>query len=72
MIFVKKSLAEGLFTLLLILIVELLNSAIEAVVDRISTEHHELSKEAKDIGCSAVFLTIATAVISWAIVLLQI
>ena len=53
---------------LLILIVELLNSALEAVVDRISTEHHELSGRAKDMGSAAAFLAMLTAGIIWALI----
>lgn len=55
---------------LLALIVELLNSAVEAVVDRVSLERHPLSKNAKDMGSAAQFvaLTIITAV--WAVILL--
>lgn len=48
-----------------VMIVELLNSAIEAVVDRIGHEHHELSGRAKDLGSAAVFLAIVLAVILW-------
>ncbi|MCG2582771.1 diacylglycerol kinase [Massilia sp. TS11] len=55
--------------LLLVLIVELLNSAIEAVVDRISLERHPLSKNAKDFGSAAVFLSLVVAVATWAVVL---
>lgn len=51
--------------LLLILIVELINSAIEAVVDRISLERHELSGRAKDLGSSAVFISLTLASIVW-------
>ncbi len=54
---------------LFILIVELLNSAIEAVVDRISLERHPLSKNAKDFGSAAVTLTIAMAVLIWSVIL---
>jgi diacylglycerol kinase (ATP) len=50
---------------LLVLIVELLNSAIESVVDRIGTEHHELSGRAKDIGSAAVMLALAIAGLTW-------
>ncbi|MCK4706162.1 MAG: diacylglycerol kinase [Gammaproteobacteria bacterium] len=52
-------------SLLFILIVELINSAIEAVVDRIGDEVHELSGRAKDMGSSAVFLAITMAVVIW-------
>lgn len=57
--------------LLLVLIVELLNSAIEAVVDRISLERHPLSKNAKDLGSAAVFFALALVVITWGTVLYQ-
>lgn len=50
---------------LLVLIVELLNSAIENVVDRIGTELHELSGRAKDIGSAAVMLSLFTAGLTW-------
>lgn len=56
--------------LILVLITELLNTAMEKTVDRISTEHHELSKKAKDIGSAAVLIAIINAVIIWALVLL--
>lgn len=55
--------------LMLILVVELLNSAIEAVVDRVSLERHTLSKNAKDFGSAAVLLTFLIAVATWAVVL---
>ena len=54
---------------LLVLIVELLNSAIEAVVDRISLENHALAKRAKDIGSAAVFLALVNVPVVWALVL---
>jgi len=53
---------------LLILITELLNSALEAVVDRIGKEHHELSGRAKDMGSAAAFLSMLTAGIVWALI----
>ena len=55
--------------LLLVLIVEVLNSAVEAVVDRIGTEHHELSGRAKDLGSAAVALALVNAIIIWLLVL---
>lgn len=58
-------------SLLGVFIVELLNSAIETVVDRISLERHELSKRAKDIGSAAVFIAIANVVVVWGLVLLD-
>lgn len=55
-------------SLLLVLIVELLNSSIEAVVDRISDEHHELAGRAKDMGSAAVFISLANVVLIWALI----
>lgn len=49
----------------LVLIVELLNSSIEAVVDRVSADWHELSKRAKDMGSAAVFLSLCLCVSIW-------
>ncbi|EOV0105003.1 TPA: diacylglycerol kinase [Vibrio vulnificus] len=57
-------------SLLLVVIVELINSAVEAVVDRISDDWHELSGRAKDIGSAAVFVALALALFVWASVLL--
>lgn len=57
-------------SLLLVLMVELLNSAIEAVVDRIGPEHHELAGRAKDIGSAAVFVALAHAALIWLLVLI--
>jgi diacylglycerol kinase (ATP) len=56
---------------LLVLIVELLNSAIEATVDRVSLEHHKLAKRAKDIGSAAVLIALANVLCIWALVLLD-
>jgi diacylglycerol kinase (ATP) len=53
---------------LLILITELLNSAIEKVVDRIGTEHHLLSKQAKDLGSAAAAISMLTAVVVWGLI----
>ena len=49
----------------LVVIVEVLNSAIEAVVDRIGSEHHELSGRAKDLGSAAVFIALALDALVW-------
>ncbi|GAB6140064.1 diacylglycerol kinase [Methylosoma difficile] len=57
-------------SLVLVLLVELLNSAVEAVVDRVGFEHHELSGRAKDIGSAAVTLSLAWAAFTWALILL--
>ena len=59
-------------SLLLVLIVELLNSAIEAVVDRVSLEPHELSGRAKDMASAAVMLSLVLAGVTWAAVLLPV
>ncbi|MEE4162173.1 MAG: diacylglycerol kinase [Woeseiaceae bacterium] len=50
---------------LLVIIVELLNSAIEAAVDRFGDEHHKLSGRAKDLGSAAVFVSLALAAACW-------
>ncbi|MBI3230728.1 MAG: diacylglycerol kinase [Burkholderiales bacterium] len=55
--------------LILVLIVELLNSAVEAVVDRVSLERHPLSKNAKDFGSAAVLLSLILVAATWAVVL---
>ncbi|MBF0444729.1 MAG: diacylglycerol kinase [Magnetococcales bacterium] len=57
-------------SLLFVLVVELLNSAMEAVVDRISLEHHILSGRAKDLGSAAVFVALTMAGLIWGLVLL--
>ena len=64
---VEKVLMIG--SVLLVLVVELLNSAIEAVVDRIGTERHELSGRAKDQGSAAVFVALVIVAITWAFML---
>jgi diacylglycerol kinase (ATP) len=56
--------------LVLLLIIELINSSIEAVVDRISFELHPLSKNAKDFGSAAVMLALLLAVATWVVILL--
>lgn len=53
-----------------VLLVELLNSAVEAAIDRIGPEHHELSGRAKDIGSAAVMLSLALAALTWALILI--
>ena len=55
-------------SLLLVLIVELLNSAVEAVVDRISNDYSELAGRAKDMGSAAVFISLANVVFIWALI----
>ena len=56
-------------SVLLVLIVELLNSSVEAAIDRISFEHHSLSKRAKDIGSAAVFMALLLMGLVWALIL---
>ena len=64
---VERTLLIG--CLFLILITELLNSALEAAVDRIGPEHHELSGRAKDLGSAAVFLAFVNWAIIWLLIL---
>ena len=65
---VEKLLLIG--SMVLVMLVELLNSAVEAVVDRVGLEHHELSGRAKDIGSAAVMMSLAWAGVTWALILL--
>ncbi|MDC9598748.1 diacylglycerol kinase [Xenorhabdus anantnagensis] len=74
-IIIAFSLDFGLFerllligSVMLVVIVEILNSAIEAVVDRIGSEYHELSGRAKDMGSAAVLLTILLALFIWGMI----
>jgi diacylglycerol kinase (ATP) len=53
-------------SLILVLVVELLNSSVEAAIDRISFDHHDLSKRAKDFGSAAVMLALLIAALLWA------
>ncbi|OIM98806.1 hypothetical protein A9236_05315 [Polynucleobacter sp. QLW-P1DATA-2] len=55
-------------SLIMVLVVELLNSSVEAAIDRISFEHHDLSKRAKDFGSAAVMLALFIAVLMWSAV----
>lgn len=55
---------------ILVLIVEILNSSVEAVVDRIGHEHHELSGLAKDLGSAAVMLSLLNVAVVWGLILL--
>lgn len=64
---IGKALMIG--SVLLVIIIELINSAIEATVDRISLEHHILAKRAKDIGSSAVLVSLINVVVVWGLVL---
>lgn len=65
---VERALLIG--ALLLVLIVELINSGLEAVVDRIGSEIHPLSKVAKDVGSAAVFVSLLNVVVVWLCILL--
>jgi len=56
-------------SLFIVLIAELLNSAIEALVDRVGDEHHVLSGRAKDIGSAAVFLSLVNVAVVWLIII---
>lgn len=55
-------------SLIMVLVVELLNSSVEAAIDRISFDHHDLSKRAKDFGSAAVMLTLLIAALLWLII----
>lgn len=65
---IEKILLIG--SIVLVLIVEILNSAIEAVVDRNGDEFHELAGRAKDMGSAAVMLAILTAITIWLVILI--
>jgi diacylglycerol kinase (ATP) len=65
---VERALLAG--SVLIVLIVELLNSAVEATVDRVSLEDHRLAKRAKDIGSAAVMMSLVTLAVVWLLVLL--
>ncbi len=64
---IEKVLLSG--SVLLILVTELLNSAVESVVDRIGSEYHELSGRAKDIGSAAVFMAMVLMGLTWFLIL---
>jgi diacylglycerol kinase (ATP) len=55
----------------MVLAIELLNSSVEAAIDRISFEHHDLSKRAKDFGSAAVMLALLVALMVWITVILN-
>jgi diacylglycerol kinase (ATP) len=57
-------------TVMLVIIVELLNSGVEAAIDRISFDHHSLSKRAKDIGSAAVLVALVLCALVWGMILL--
>ena len=58
-------------SVLLVIIAELLNSSVEATVDRISVKRHKLSKRAKDIGSAAVFFSLVNAAVIWFLILVK-
>jgi diacylglycerol kinase (ATP) len=58
-------------SVILIIIVELLNSSVEATVDRISVKRHKLAKRAKDIGSAAVFFSLVNASVIWFLILVR-
>jgi diacylglycerol kinase (ATP) len=66
---VERALLIG--STIIVLIVELLNSAVEATVDRISFENHRLAKRAKDIGSAAVMLSLVNAGVVWLLIILS-
>ena len=59
-------------SLVLLIIVELLNSGLEAIVDRVGSEHHELSGRAKDMGSAAVFIALLNVALVWIMLLFDI
>jgi diacylglycerol kinase (ATP) len=63
---VQRALLVG--SCLLVLIVELLNTAVEYVVDRVGMDHHRLSGQAKDVGSAAVFMSLALTLIVWVLI----
>ena len=65
---VERALMIGV--LFVVLIVELLNTAVETAIDRIGSEFSDLSRKAKDLGSAAVFLSLSLAVVVWALMLL--
>jgi len=64
---VERALLVG--SCLLVLVVELLNSAVEAAIDRIGNERHPLSGRAKDLGSAAVFISLCVVVLCWGLVI---
>lgn len=66
---VQRALMVG--SLMLVLITELMNSAVEATVDRISPDDHDLARRAKDIGSAAVFVALAAVPVTWTFVLVE-
>ncbi len=71
-VFLAENKSEMLWLILplfLVIMAELVNSAIEAVVDRVSGEHHELSGRAKDIGSAVVFVALILVAVIWSVIL---
>ncbi|NIQ13873.1 MAG: diacylglycerol kinase, partial [Candidatus Dadabacteria bacterium] len=66
---VERALLIG--SLLLVMMIELINSGMEAVVDRFGGEHHELSGRAKDVGSAAVLIALINVMVIWCLVLLN-
>ena len=66
---IERTLLIG--SVLIVLIVELLNSAVESAIDRIGDEHHKLSGKAKDQGSAAVFVALVLAAMTWCFVLIK-
>jgi len=66
---IEKILLIASVILILLLVIELLNSSVEAAIDRISFEVHDLSKRAKDFGSAAVMLALLLCALTWAIIL---
>ena len=63
----ERSLLIG--TVWLVLIVELLNTAVESIVDRVGTDHHKLSGQAKDQGSAGVFVSLMLAAVVWGLII---
>ncbi len=66
---IERALLIG--TVLIVLIVELLNSAVESAIDRIGDEHHKLSGKAKDQGSAAVFISLVLVAMTWLFILIK-
>lgn len=64
---IERALMIG--SVFLLLVVELLNSAVEATVDRISLDHHRLAKRAKDIGSAAVLVSLLNLAVTWGVII---
>lgn len=60
-----------LITLFIVVITEVLNSAVEAVVDRVSDDHHQLAGRAKDMGSAAVFLSLVMTAVVWGVLIFE-